>query len=50
MGDNRQDSQDSRFFGPISGKAIVGKAEVVIWPLNALEWLRNYSYVFAGVR
>ena len=50
MGDNRQDSQDSRFFGPISRSAIVGKAEVVIWPMNSLEWLPNYSYVFAGVR
>lgn len=50
MGDNRLDSQDSRFFGPISRRAIIGKAEVVIWPLNSLEWLRNYSYVFSNVK
>jgi signal peptidase I len=50
MGDNRSNSQDSRFFGPISRSAIVGKAEVVIWPMNSLEWLRNYSYVFAAVK
>ena len=50
MGDNRTDSQDSRFFGPISRSSIVGKAEVVIWPANSLEWLRSYSYVFAGVK
>ncbi len=50
MGDNRQDSQDSRFFGPISRRAIVGKAEVVIWPMNSLEWLRNYAFVYAGLR
>jgi signal peptidase I len=50
MGDNRTNSQDSRFFGPISGSTIVGKAEVVIWPATSLEWLRNYSYVFAGVK
>jgi signal peptidase I len=49
MGDNRDNSQDSRFFGPITRSAIIGKAEVVIWPVNSLEWLRNYSYVFAGV-
>ncbi len=50
MGDNRLDSQDSRFFGPIARSSIVGKAEVVVWPLNSLEWLRNYSYVFADVK
>ncbi|MGO8950993.1 MAG: signal peptidase I [Ktedonobacterales bacterium] len=50
MGDNRTDSTDSRVFGPISRSAIVGKAEVVIWPINSLEWLRNYSYVYAGAR
>lgn len=50
MGDNRDNSQDSRFFGPITRSAIIGKAEVVIWPVNSLEWLRNYSYVFAGVK
>jgi signal peptidase I len=50
MGDNRDNSQDSRFFGPIARSAIIGKAEVVIWPINSLEWLRNYSYVFAGVK
>jgi signal peptidase I len=50
MGDNRTDSQDSRFFGPISRSSIIGKAEVVIWPMNSLEWLRNYSYVFAAVK
>ena len=25
MGDNRSDSQDSRFFGPIHGSLIVGR-------------------------
>lgn len=32
MGDNRNSSQDSRFFGPIDGDAVVGKAFVVLWP------------------
>ena len=50
MGDNRTNSQDSRFFGPIYRSSIVGKAEVVIWPMNSLEWLRNYSSVFAAVK
>jgi signal peptidase I len=37
MGDNRDDSQDSRFFGPISRSLIVGKVIVRIWPLSRLH-------------
>jgi signal peptidase I len=39
MGDNRDDSQDSRFFGPISEDLIVGRAFVIVWPLSHLGWL-----------
>ena len=31
MGDNRADSCDSRYWGPIQGSSIIGKAIVVIW-------------------
>jgi signal peptidase I len=34
MGDNRTDSEDSRFFGPIPGSLIVGRAVAVVWPLS----------------
>ena len=34
MGDNRNGSQDSRSFGPVPVGRIVGKAILVIWPLN----------------
>jgi signal peptidase I len=34
MGDNRDGSQDSRSFGPVSVDRVVGKAILVIWPLN----------------
>jgi signal peptidase I len=34
MGDNRTDSEDSRFFGPIPKSLIVGRAVAVIWPLG----------------
>jgi signal peptidase I len=39
MGDNRDDSQDSRYFGPIKESLIVGRAFVVVWPLTHLGWL-----------
>ncbi|MDQ3354453.1 MAG: signal peptidase I [Actinomycetota bacterium] len=33
MGDNRGDSRDSRFFGPLPEELIVGRAFVKVWPL-----------------
>ncbi|ARK29104.1 signal peptidase I [Halalkalibacter krulwichiae] len=34
LGDNRQNSLDSRRFGPISYEQIVGKVDLRFWPLN----------------
>jgi signal peptidase I len=39
MGDNRGDSQDSRYFGPIEEKTIVGRAFVLVWPFDRFEIL-----------
>lgn len=39
MGDNRDDSRDSRVFGPISTDSIVGRAFVRVWPLTDLGTL-----------
>ncbi|MGH2463286.1 MAG: signal peptidase I [Candidatus Limnocylindria bacterium] len=36
MGDNRPDSQDSRFFGPIERELIVGRAFVRYFPLDRI--------------
>ena len=37
MGDNRTDSEDSRFFGPIPKSLIVGRAMAVVWPLSRIK-------------
>jgi signal peptidase I len=39
MGDNRGNSQDSRFLGPIAEDKIIGRGFVVIWPLGHLGTL-----------
>jgi signal peptidase I len=38
MGDNRGDSEDSRYWGPISGSHFIGRVFVRIWPLGRLHW------------
>lgn len=38
LGDNRTDSDDSRFFGPISGRLIVGRVVMRIWPLDRITF------------
>ncbi|HLG78134.1 MAG TPA: signal peptidase I, partial [Ktedonobacteraceae bacterium] len=49
MGDNRQVSDDSRIFGPITFQEIVGKASFVAWPLSDIHAVNMYHGVFAHV-
>lgn len=37
MGDNRQNSRDSRSIGSVPTDSVVGRAEVVIWPLSGIR-------------
>ena len=39
MGDNRCNSSDSRVFGPIKTKLVIGHAFVLIWPISRWDWL-----------
>jgi signal peptidase I len=41
MGDNRNNSQDSRVFGAIDDDVVVGRAFVRIWPFGRTGWLRR---------
>ncbi len=38
MGDNREESCDSRYWGPIRESTIVGKVDLLFWPLSRLRW------------
>jgi len=37
MGDNRTDSCDSRYWGPITKSLIVGKVDVRVWPISSVH-------------
>ena len=37
MGDNRDNSQDGRYFGPVSNKKVNGKVNFIFWPLNKIR-------------
>ena len=39
MGDNRKDSYDSRYWGPLPGDYVVGRAFVRMWPLDRIGLL-----------
>ena len=37
MGDNREDSCDSRYWGTVNRSMIIGKVEIRIWPLSRIH-------------
>src|SRR6185312_8198612 len=48
--DNRLDSADSRYFGPISSNLIIGKAVMVYWPLNQWHTIDTYQSVYVKIK
>lgn len=39
LGDNRANSADSRYFGPVAKDRVLGKAVLRFWPLNKVTFL-----------
>lgn len=39
MGDNRGNSEDSRFIGPVSSDQMISKVWILYWPLDHFAWL-----------
>ncbi|MBI4067470.1 signal peptidase I [Candidatus Gottesmanbacteria bacterium] len=46
MGDNRGHSADSREFGPISKKSIIGKALIRYWPIPYFGVIEHVNYTY----
>jgi len=44
LGDNRDNSEDSRGFGPVPVENIIGKAWVTYWPSNDIGIVPHYDY------
>lgn len=44
MGDNRGNSQDSRFWGFLPEERVIGKAVFLFWPLNRLHIFQRPEY------
>lgn len=49
LGDHRDNSTDSRVFGPVRAQNIIGKAEFVLWPLTSAHMIDTYHNVFQKV-
>jgi signal peptidase I len=40
LGDNRDNSRDGRYFGPVKGSKILGKGSFIYWPIKRMDAIR----------
>lgn len=41
LGDNRENSEDSRYWGTLPRENIIGRAEMIYWPIDRFRFLHN---------
>jgi len=46
LGDNRPNSSDSRYWGPITKKMMTGRAWISYWPINIVGVIQKPNYNF----
>jgi signal peptidase I len=44
LGDNRENSEDSRFFGPVPIENLIGRAWLTNWPMADIGLVPSYDY------
>lgn len=44
LGDNRNNSEDSRYFGPVPEENIIGKGWITYWPTDMIGVVPHYDY------
>ena len=50
LGDNRENSMDSRYWGFVPSNFIIGKAEIIYWSVDPYNQNKNVKNIFNSIR